>query len=208
LKAPEHGYGYPSPPVGYLDDSTYEEEKTELSSKKDFDTLYRLAYMAFVLKRYEEAIGYFLSAESLQDNIPDVPSGLHFYTYFAMTYEAIGDLEKAKHYYIKRGDPYYIHLIKARIFGKQNNYEKAKREYLLAQSVSLYELQNYEPYQELSEMYFNNKQYALAKLYISKYIECAEYELSGHGLGYVPSDDSHIKRAKTYLDEINKLLKH
>jgi tetratricopeptide (TPR) repeat protein len=208
LKLPEHGYGYPSPPVDYVDDSTYEDEQNKLASKKDFNTLYRLAYMAFVLKKYKEAIGYFRSAESLQDKIPHVPSGAHFYTYFAMTYEAIGDLEKAKDYYIKSGDPYYIHLIKARIFRKQNNYEKAKVEYLLAQSVSLYELQNYEPYQELSEMYFNNKQYALAKLYISKYIECAQYEFSGGGLGYVPSDDSHIKKARIFLREIDTLMKH
>jgi tetratricopeptide (TPR) repeat protein len=191
-----------------VSDSTYQDEKNELASRKDFNTLYRLAYMAFVLRKYEEAVGYFLSAESLQDNIPDVPSGLHFYTYFAMTHEEIGNLEKAKYYYIRRGDPYYIHLINARIFRKQNDFEKAKVEYLLAQSVSLYEMQNYEPYQELSEMYFENKQYKLARVYISKYIECAEYEFSSHGLGYMPSDDSHIKRARIYLDEINKLMKH
>jgi len=201
----EHGYGPPSSPVEKVDMATFKKEKKNLKSEEDFNALYRLAYMAQCLNRNKDAILYFSKAESLiKDEIPKGLSTAHFFVFYGMAYEEIGNLEKARYYYEKNGDPYYRHLIKARINRKLGDIKKAEHEYLLAQCVELYEMFNYDPFEELSEMYFENQNYELAKKYILKYIDCAKYELKEGGGGYAPVGDSHIKKAIKYLKEIEE----
>lgn len=208
LEKPEYGYGPPSICIENIDNPLYLKEKSMLESKNDFYSYFRLGCIAYELKKYKEAIDFFKGAESLiKDKKPAVPCGAHFYTYFALTYEKTGNLKKAKYYYEKRGDPYYIHLINARIHRENKNYRKAEREYLLAQSVGLYEMHNYDPYKEVSEMYYEIKNYKKAKMYIGKYIKCAEYEYKDGGLGYIPFDKSHIDKARKSLHKIEEELK-
>ena len=206
LKEPEHGYGPPSVPVENVNQEIYQNAK--LNSKSNFQSLYYIGYMAYELAIYEEAIIFFKKAKKIAKNkIPHIPFSAHFYAYFALAYDGLKNYKNAKYYFLKHGDPYYIHMINAKLLRENEEYKKAEQEYLLAQSVKLYEMNNFEPFRIIAEMYVDSQDYRLARKYIIKYIQCAKCDLNAHGV-YSPIDDKHIKSAIEFLETIEKQIKY
>ena len=210
LSEMEYGFGAPFPVYREFTEQEYNERIKKLDLKTaDFTDSYITAYMSYRLKKYDIAMKYFERAEKRisVENSLRYDHNAYFYLYYGLNSEALKDYDNAKKCYIKQKDPYYIHLINAKIYREKKELKKAEKEYLLAQCVNLYEMINYDPYEEIAQMYFENKKYILAKEYIKKFIACAEYEMQNGGLGYEPSDDSHIKKANKLLEKIELKIK-
>ena len=203
LAEQEYGYGPPDIPVKDVTREGYERAKNELANRGDFYSLFCLGYMGYELKEYAEAIHYFAEAEKLiTDKVPDCPCCAHFYTYVGLANEEMGNLEVARDYYLRRGDPYYAHLVTAKIARRKGDLSEAELEYLLAQSVALYEMNNFMPFWEIAKMYFEVGQLDKAKFYVGRYLKC------GHNPdGYTQISDQEEAEAEALLRKIDDLIK-
>ncbi|MCK4956484.1 MAG: hypothetical protein KAS49_02525 [Candidatus Cloacimonetes bacterium] len=205
LDEPEWAYGHPSTPNINLSYESYLNKADSINVfNNQSDKLYEFAYLAYEHGDYKRALKYFQLSENNNNFIV-----LFYPTYLNYWYgevnKKLNNYEMALKYFNEYGDLYYIHLINADIYSNEGKLEKAENEYLLAQSVELYEMANYEPYLFLAKMYYNNNEYLKAKKYIEKYIRCAESEWNYGGFGYSSSTNEHILKAKKFLEEIQKL---
>ena len=203
LPIPEHAYGPPNVPDVEKSETEYKKRLSSYSKgTRTPNSVLELAYIAYAIGEEKQAERLFLKSVQLGDFKTPFYAKLVPY-YLARINENRKNYPVAKKYYEELGDAYYLHLANARAFAEEGELDKAEQEYLLAQSVYLYEMYNYDPYEEMARMFFEDKQYRKAKKYIEKYLACAEYELEGGGIGYGPADDTHISKARQFLAEIN-----
>jgi hypothetical protein len=205
LDEPESAYGPPNTPNINLSFETYLNKADSISLYNNkSDKLYEFAYSAYENEDYENALKYFQLSEKINNfTILFYPTYLNYW--YGEVYKKLNNYEMSLKYFNKYGDIYYIHLINAEIHSNEGKLNKAENEYLLAQSVELFEMANYEPYLFLAKMYYNNNEYLKAKKYIEKYIKCAESEWNFGGFGYSPSSNEHILKAIKFLEEIQRL---
>lgn len=206
LDDPEHAYGPPSTPKI---DTSIEVYQSELSKYTSFqnkpDSVIELAYLAYENNDFPNAEKYFKLCLPYKEF--ETPYYKRLANYFlACIYERQNDFEKAKKYYIEHDDKYYIHLIDAKIYEKNGKLNLAEKELLLAQSVDLYEMENYEPFRLLAEMFYKHHQYIRALIYIEQFISCAEEEKISGGKGYIACSDEGIESAKKFLNQIKDKL--
>ena len=205
LDEPEWAYGPPSTPNINLSYESYLNKADSVNIlNNESDKLYEFAYLAYQHGDYKRALKYFQLSENKNNfTVLFYPTYLNYW--YGEVYKKLNNYEMALKYFNEYGDLYYIHLINAEIYSNEGKLEKAENEYLLAQSVELYEMANYEPYLFLAEMYYSNNGYLKAKEYIEKYIRCAEVEWNFGGFGYMPFNNEHILKAKKFLEEIQEL---
>jgi tetratricopeptide (TPR) repeat protein len=202
-------YSFGVPQLTELDISYAELDKRlreHENIKNNKDKLFELAYIAFELGKFDIAEKYLLETEKI--NRFSVSRSWYegaFISLLAETYDRKGQFETARRYYGKLGDKYYLHLIQAKIYLLKNEIEKAEREYLLAQSVELYEEINIEPYKKLAEMFLLRANYIKAKYYIEKYLKCAESARRGEQDFGSPCEGD-VEVAKILLETIKKHL--
>lgn len=206
LEKPEYAFGPPSVPTVVVSATEHANRKKRFKAiESNADQLFELGYLAFQLGDYQNAETYFrMAAKTANFKIPFYGPTTNYW--LAQTYEKSGNLDAAREYYLKYSDVYYLHLINARISEKVGDLKNAEREYLLAQSVQLYEMVNYDPYKLLAEMFFKHGDYANAKKYILNYLTCAEYERKSGGSGYLRANNQHIVKARQFLMEIEARL--
>ncbi len=204
LEKQESGFGPPSTPsIDFTMDEFVRRSNEYESGDSSNDQVYKLALVAYYINENEVADKLFNYLKDSRFENPYYAESVNFY--LGHVAERKGDFEEAKAYLLMNGDPYYIHRINALIYRKKGQLSGAEQEYLFAQSVRLYEMHNYEPYQDLAEMFYEEKDYTKAEHYISKYIACAEWEMEPfNSLGYAPTDHGHIMEAKEFLDKIRK----
>jgi len=205
LEEPEWAYGPPSTPNIDLSFESFLNKADSINVYiNESDKLYEFAYILYQHEDYENALKFFQLSEKINNFIVlFYPTYLNYW--YGEVYIKLNNYEMALKYFNEYGDFYYLHLINAEIYSNEGKLEKAENEYLLAQSVELYEMANYEPYLFIAEMYYNNIHYSKAEEFIKKYIRCAEAEWSFGGLGYMASTNEHILEAKKFLEEIQKL---
>lgn len=207
LKEPEYGYGVPFIEELNLSKKEYEGQIQKYALfQNNYNKLLELGYAALNYHDYQNADKMFNLAANIK-NITLEPELRKEFYYLGIISEKHCDFVNALKYYMKYGDPYFIHEINAKINENQGDLKSAEKEYLLMQSVQLYEMLNYEPYYYLAEMFYKHNVYDKAKNYIIKYIECVKYELEDGGEGYTPEGENNITKAKVLLKKIEEKLK-
>ena len=200
----EHGFGPAEEPKLEVSLAAYSARvRSASSAATGSDELLEIGYIALELGKVRDAIRFFLAARD-RNTFRDQFYQRFINYWLGMAYEKAGKVELAEEAFTKHGDPYYVHLMKAERLRKSGKIQKAEREYLLAQSVQLYEMLNYEPFYMLAEMFLAVGQFQMAKDYIMGYLVCAEYEAEERAFGSAPRDDQHIKKATKLLGEIKK----
>jgi tetratricopeptide (TPR) repeat protein len=204
LEKPEGAYGSPSVPNVDTTTEEYKKRLSQISTEEDSsDRMYELAYIAYSNNDFDVADKYFL--KSLEVDNYTVPFyKTHIHTFLGWIDEKNGRLLEAKEHFKIRGDKYYLHMIQAKIYREEGNLELAEHEYLLAQSVNLYEMHNLTPYIDIAEMYLSFENYEKAKLNTEKYLKCVEYMkkypiLTSKGYGI---SSSEINKARELLKRI------
>ena len=198
LQKQESSYGPPSVPSVDRTNKEYQKRLNSISNNiNNSDRLYELAYLAYINGDLDVAEKYFsLSLDVDNYTIPFYKTYLNYY--LGRIDEVKGNLMAAQSHFSKLGSSYYMHLIQAKIYRTKGKIESAEHEYLLAQSVKLYEMYNITPYKLLAEMFIDLKNYNKARSYANEYLECAKYvdgnPFAGRGYDFSSSKIKEVEQ--------------
>lgn len=202
------GYGYPNSPDIEINESNYQKYKMNLDnykSEKNSDKLFELFYLSFEMNKLDECFNYLELSYQFDSFKTKFYKTFENYWYGEF-YSKKGEQNKAYTYFVKNNDLYFIYKIKAEIYRTQKEYQLAEIFYLLAQNVTLYELENDLPFKELIAMYSDLKNKDLTTFYIKYYINfLKKNSIIGHVNGTPIINNDKKNEIENYQKMIDSL---